>query len=157
MSPEKPAVLFVCLGNICRSPLAEAAFRAEAERIGLAVEIDSAGTGSWHVGEPPDRRAQAVARRYGVEIGHCRARQVTRDDFSRFTHVVALDESVLVTLHRLRPRGAPAEVKLLLDYVDGRAGEGVADPYYGGDDGFEITWADVTSGAAALARRIAGG
>jgi protein-tyrosine phosphatase len=154
--PKKFAVLFVCLGNICRSPLAEGAFRAEAARLGLDVEIDSAGTGSWHVGEPPDRRAQAVARRHGVDIGRCRARQVGRDDFSRFTHVVALDESVLVTLQRIRPRNASAEVALLLDYVDGRAGEGVADPYYGGDDGFEITWADVTSGAAALARRIAG-
>ncbi|MTW16012.1 low molecular weight phosphotyrosine protein phosphatase [Rhodoplanes serenus] len=152
---EKPAVLFVCLGNICRSPLAEAAFRAEAERIGLDVAIDSAGTGHWHVGEPPDRRAQAVARRHGVEIGHCRARQVTRDDFHRFTHVVALDASVLSTLERLRPVGSPAVLRLLLDEVDGRAGEGVADPYYGGPEGFEITWADVTSGAAALARRIA--
>ncbi|MFL9824809.1 low molecular weight protein-tyrosine-phosphatase [Rhodoplanes sp. SY1] len=155
--PQKPAVLFVCLGNICRSPLAEGAFRAEADRLGLDVAVDSAGTGGWHVGEPPDRRAQAVARRYGVDIGQCRARQVGRDDFSRFTHVVALDESVLVTLRRIRPRDATAEIRLLLDYVDGRAGEGVADPYYGGDDGFEITWADVTSGAAALARRIAGG
>lgn len=155
--PQTPAVLFVCLGNICRSPLAEGAFRAEADRLGLTVTIDSAGTGSWHVGEPPDRRAQAVARRYGVDIGQCRARQVTRADFSRFTHVVALDESVLAALHRLRPRDAVAEVALLLDYVEGRAGQGVADPYYGGDDGFEITWADVTRGAAALARRIAGG
>ncbi|RAI44502.1 low molecular weight protein-tyrosine-phosphatase [Rhodoplanes roseus] len=153
---QQPAVLFVCLGNICRSPLAEAAFRAAAERIGLDVAIDSAGTGDWHVGEPPDRRAQAVAGRYGIDIGHCRARQVTREDFSRFSHVVALDGAVLASLLRLRPAGAPAEVKLLLDYVDGRAGEGVADPYYGGEDGFEITWADVSSGAAALARRIAG-
>src|ERR1700730_6260760 len=76
--PRKPAVLFVCLGNICRSPLAEAAFRAEVVRMGLDVEVDSAGTGGWHVGKPPDRRAQAVARRYGIDISLHRARQVTR-------------------------------------------------------------------------------
>jgi len=75
---EKPAVLFVCLGNICRSPLAEAAFRAEAARAGFDVDVDSAGTGDWHVGEPPDRRAQATARRYGIDIGHYRGRQVRR-------------------------------------------------------------------------------
>ena len=145
------------MGNICRSPLAEGVLANLADRDGVSrqLTIDSAGTGHWHVGEPPDRRAQAVARRYGVEIGHCRARQVTRDDFRRFTHVVALDDSVRAALERLRPAGGTAELRLLLDYVDGRAGEGVADPYYGGPEGFEITWADVTRGAAALARRIA--
>ena len=85
------AVLFVCLGNICRSPLAEAAFRAEAARIGLVVEVDSAGTGNWHRGEPPDPRACAVAKRHGIDIRSYRARQVTRADFRRFTHLVALD------------------------------------------------------------------
>ena len=80
---SKIAVLFVCLGNICRSPLAEAAFRMEAERLGLTVEVDSAGTGGWHAGEPPDRRAQAVARRNGVDIGGYRARQVREEDFAR--------------------------------------------------------------------------
>ena len=100
--PRKPAVLFVCLGNICRSPLAEAAFRAEVVRIGLDVEVDSAGTGDWHVGKPPDRRAQAVAKRYGIDIRH-RARQVTRHDFQRFSHLVALDLQNLATLEAMRP------------------------------------------------------
>ncbi|NVO12828.1 MAG: low molecular weight phosphotyrosine protein phosphatase [Rhodoplanes sp.] len=153
---QKPAVLFVCLGNICRSPLAEAAFRVEAARRGLDVEVDSAGTGHWHVGEPPDRRAQETARRHGAEIGQQRARQVTRDDFRRFTHIVALDLPVLSALRRLRPENGIAELALLLDHVEGRRGQPVADPYYGDDDGFETTWADVTSGAAALARKIAG-
>jgi protein-tyrosine phosphatase len=153
---QKPAVLFVCLGNICRSPLAEAAFRVEAGRLGLDVEVDSAGTGHWHVGEPPDSRAQAIARRYGVEIAHQRARQVTRDDFRRFNHIVALDMPVLSALRRLRPENGIAELALLLDHVEGRRGQAVADPYYGDEAGFEITWADVTSGAAALARKIAG-
>jgi len=149
------SVLFVCLGNICRSPLAEAAFRAEAERIGLDAEADSAGTGDWHVGNPPDRRAQAVALRNGVDISGLRGRQVRAEDFDRFDHVVALDESNLRNLEKLRPAGARAALSLLLDHVPGRAGEAVADPYYGDDAGFDVTWADVTAGARGLAERIA--
>ena len=106
---SKIAVLFVCLGNICRSPLAEAAFRLEAGRLGLAVEVDSAGTGGWHQGEPPDRRAQAAARRNGVDIGGYRARQVKAEDFVRYTHIVAMDADNLVNLERLRPPDAQAE------------------------------------------------
>ena len=153
--PRKPAVLFVCLGNICRSPLAEAAFRAEVVRIGLDVEVDSAGTGDWHLGKPPDRRAQAVANRYGIDISLHRARQATRQDFQRFSHIVALDLQTLAVLEAMRPADGAAELSLLLDYVEGRKGEAVADPYYGKVAGFEVTWADVTIGAEALARRIA--
>lgn len=155
--PERLAVLFVCLGNICRSPLAEAAFRIEAARLRLDAEIDSAGTGHWHAGEPPDRRAQAVARRNGADIGGYRARQVVRADFSRFTHIVALDTDNLSHLQRMRPANATARLSLLLDHVAGREGEAVADPYYGDESGFDIAWADVVSGARALAERIAGG
>lgn len=148
-------VLFVCLGNICRSPLAEGAFRAEAERLGLDVEVDSAGTGDWHVGHPPDRRAQAAASRNGVDIAGLRARQVSPDDFERFDHVVALDAQNLADLLALRPRDARARVLLLLDIVPGREGEAVADPYYGDDRDFDIAWADVSAGARALAHEIA--
>jgi protein-tyrosine phosphatase len=151
---SKPAVLFVCLGNICRSPLAEAAFRAEAGRQGIAVDIDSAGTGDWHEGEPPDRRAQAVAKRHGADISGLRARQVTRQDFYQFSHIVALDGENLADLAKLRPKDATAALSLLLDHVPGREGEAVADPYYGDQSGFEITWRDVAAGAAGLARRI---
>lgn len=150
-------ILFVCLGNICRSPLAEAAFRGEAERLGLDVEVDSAGTGEWHVGNPPDRRAQSVARRNGVDISHLRGRQVTREDFRRFDHVVAMDRENLLELRRLQPDGGQARLSLLLDHVPGRLGQPVADPYYGGPEGFETTWRDVVEGARALARKIAGG
>jgi low molecular weight protein-tyrosine phosphatase len=144
-------VLFVCLGNICRSPLAEAAFRAEAERLGLDAEADSAGTGGWHAGEPPDRRAIAAARRNGVDISHLEARQVTPGDFERFDHIVALDEENLADLEALRPAGSRARLSLLLDHVPGRQGQAVADPYYGGDSHFDVTWRDVTEGARGLA------
>ena len=150
-------VLFVCLGNICRSPLAETAFRAEAERLGLNVEIDSAGTGSWHIGQPPDRRAQEVARQYGAEIGHLRGRQVTPDDFHRFDHVVAMDRQNLAELRRVQPGESGARLSLLLDHVPGREGEAVGDPYYGGQEGFEETWRDILEGAKALARKLANG
>ena len=151
----KHAVLFVCLGNICRSPLAEAAFRLEAERAGLDVEIDSAGTGHWHVGEAPDRRARAVAWRHGIDIGTYRARQVHQDDFRRFSHIVALDSQNLAALRALKPKDGTAAISLLLDHVQGREGEAVADPYYGGEEGFEVTWADAALGAQALARLLA--
>jgi protein-tyrosine phosphatase len=147
-------VLFVCLGNICRSPLAEAAFRAEAARIGLKAEVDSAGTGGWHRGEPPDRRATAAARRNGVDISHLRARQVRPDDFDRFDIIIALDGENLADLNALRPAGSRARLSLLLDHVPGRAGEAVADPYYGGDGDFDITWRDVTEAARALADEL---
>lgn len=149
------SVLFVCLGNICRSPLAEAAFRREAERVGLEVEVDSAGTGDWHVGSPPDRRAAAVAAKNGVDISRLRARQVRADDFHRFDHVVALDRANLDHLRRMKPEAAKAELSLLLDHVPGREGEAVADPYYGDSEHFDVAWADVAAGASALARRIA--
>jgi protein-tyrosine phosphatase len=151
----KSSVLFVCLGNICRSPLAEAAFRRESERLGLDLEIDSAGTGDWHIGYPPDPRAAAVAARNGVDISNLRARQVTSDDFRRFDHIVALDADNLRDLERLRPAGGKARLSLLLDHVQGREGQAVADPYHGEDAAFDATWRHVTEGAAALARRLA--
>ncbi len=153
----KSSVLFVCLGNICRSPLAEAAFRREAERLGLEVEIDSAGTGDWHIGYPPDPRAAAVAARNGIDISKLEARLVTAEDFRRFDHIVALDPNNLRDLERLRPADGKARLSLLLDHVEGRKGQAVADPYYGDDSHFDIAWDDVSAGAEALSRRIAAG
>lgn len=148
------SVLFVCLGNICRSPLAEAALKAEVERRGVDVEVDSAGTGDWHLNHPPDARAVAVAARHGIDIGHRRARLVTADDFARFDHIVALDRENLANLKAMQPPGSKARLSLLLDHVPGREGEPVADPFYGDSSHFDITWADVTAGAAALAARL---
>jgi protein-tyrosine phosphatase len=150
----KTRILFVCLGNICRSPLAEAAFRAEADRLGLDVEVDSAGTGGWHAGQPPDRRAIAAARRNGVDIGHLRARRVQADDFDRFDHIVALDRENLDDLGAIAPAAGRARLSLLLDHVPGREGQAVADPYYGGDADFDATWRDVALGASGLAGRL---
>ena len=147
-------LLFVCLGNICRSPLAEAALRVEAERLRLDLIVDSAGTGDWHVGDPPDRRAQAVALRHGIDISSYRGRQVKAADFRRFTHIVALDHENLSNLRRLAPADDAAELSLLLDHVPGREGQPVADPYFGDDDGFDATWAEVAAGAAFLAARL---
>ena len=149
-----PAILFVCLGNICRSPLAEAAFRARAAAAGLEARTDSAGTGSWHIGEPPDRRAQTTALRHGVDISRYRGRQVEPADFRRFTHIFALDHDNLANLERSTPEDATAEVGLLLDLVDDLKGRPVADPYYGADDGFEVTWAQVDAAAQALVARL---
>lgn len=141
------SVLFVCLGNICRSPLAEAALRHECADTELKVIIDSAGTGDWHVGQPPDERAQAVAARNGVDIGHLRARQVTASDFHDFDHLIAMDNQNLRDLTAMRPANSATRLSLLFDHIDGRAGEDVADPYYGEEDGFDQTWAEVTEAA----------
>ncbi|WP_271078653.1 low molecular weight protein-tyrosine-phosphatase [Aurantiacibacter sp. MUD61] len=151
---DMPSVLFVCLGNICRSPMAEGALRVATRDAGLDVEIDSAGTGGWHLGNPPDSRAIATAREKGVDISGLRARQVTEKDFTRFTHIFALDAQNLVDLQRLAPADGTAEVALLLDIVPGREGDAVADPYYGDADGFEITWSDVSSAADAIVRLL---
>jgi len=149
-----PSILFVCLGNICRSPLAEGALRAEAQRRGLDLIVDSAGTGDWHAGEPPDERAVAVAARNGVDISPLRARQVTRADFTRFDHIVALDHDNLKNLRRLAPANATAALSLLLDHVPLREGQAVADPWFGDAAGFDVTWAEVTAAARGLAERL---
>ena len=149
------SVLFVCLGNICRSPLAEAALREEACRRELALVIDSAGTGGWHAGEPPDRRAVAAARRNGVDITGQRARQVRAEDFFEFSEIVALDRSILRELSQIAPWGATARLSLLLDYVAGREGQSVEDPWYGDDEDFDLTWSEVTRASTGLADWIA--
>lgn len=152
---HKPAFLFVCLGNICRSPLAEAAFRAAAEAAGVDAIADSAGTGDWHVGSRPDRRSIAVAAKHGIDIAGQRARQVARADFERFDHILALDPQNLADLRRFAPAGGGrARLRLLLDVVPGWEGQGVDDPYYGGPDGFDRTWDEVRTAADMLVRAL---
>jgi protein-tyrosine phosphatase len=150
---SQPSILFVCLGNICRSPLAEAALRAQAVAAGVAMTIDSAGTGDWHAGRPPDPRAQETARKHGLDISRYRARQVVTEDFHRFGHIFALDQQNLKDLRRIEPSRHIAEVGLLMDLVPGRKGTAVIDPYYGDEDDFERAWADVSAAAERLVQR----
>lgn len=151
---SQPAVLFVCLGNICRSPMAEAAFRAAAVEAGLAVTIDSAGTGSWHVGNPPDPRAQAQALVHGIDISKYRARQVSEEDFTKYGQIYALDPQNLQDLKRMAPRRTLAKLGLLMDLVPGREGSAVIDPYYGNEDDFADAWDDVNTAARRLVARM---
>ena len=133
------SVIFVCLGNICRSPLAEGIARKYAQDRGLDLTIDSAGTGNWHAGEAPCDHSIAIAREHGVEIGHLRARQVKREDFERFDLVIALDESNYNDLKRM---GA-SPVKL---GVYGHEGQDVPDPYFfKGYEGFEKVFTMIES------------
>ncbi len=146
-------VLFVCTGNICRSPSAEGFFRALVEREGLSgvIETDSAGTGAWHVGEPPDRRSQAAARRRGVELAELRARKVELADFRRFDLIIAMDQGHLTALQRMVPaEQPPGVVTLFLSYLDNPPMLDVPDPYYGGETGFEYVLDLIENGCAGL-------
>ena len=134
MTARKLRVLMVCLGNICRSPTAEVVLRERLRAGGLAdrVQVDSAGTGSWHVGSPPDARSQRHALRRGYDLSALRARKVVDADFSRFDLLLAMDHDNLADLERLRPDGGGANAELLLF-----ATTEVPDPYAGGPDGFD--------------------
>jgi protein-tyrosine phosphatase len=135
-------ILFVCLGNICRSPTAEGVMRALVREAGLeeSIELDSAGTGGWHVGSPPDERATATARARGITLEDA-ARQVRREDFEDFELIVAMDSSNLAELRRLAPdEQARSRVRMLREFDPDSAGTrdlDVPDPYYGGPGGFD--------------------
>ncbi|MGH8224794.1 MAG: low molecular weight protein-tyrosine-phosphatase [Gammaproteobacteria bacterium] len=130
-------VLFVCMGNICRSPLAAAALRVHASAAGLQVEIESAGTHDYHVGEGADPRAIAAGRRRGYDLSDHRARQVAEDDFERCDYVLAMDRANLVRLRRLAPVAYVERLALLLAFAPDAGVEEVPDPYYGGAQAFE--------------------
>lgn len=147
----RTSVLFVCLGNICRSPLAEGIFLHLVEEAGLGekFEIDSAGTGSWHVGEAPDARASLVASQHGVDLPS-RARQLTEADLEHFDYVIAMDRENLRNIERMADAtGSDAHVKLLRDYDPEGEGE-VPDPYYGGASGFETVYSMVMRSCQSL-------
>ena len=150
-------VLFVCVGNICRSPTAEGVFRQRLQARGLAgcIEADSAGTTAYHVGEAPDTRAQRAARRRGYDLSGIRARQVVTDDFSRYDLLLAMDGGVLSALRRAAPDALRGRVRRFMDFASHDAGGDVPDPYYGGGDGFERVLdmiEDGTDGLVALVR-----
>ena len=134
--------------------MAEGAFRAAALEHGPACHVDSAGTASYHLGNAPDPRAVAVAHAHGVTISDQSARQIERDDFYRFDHIIALDRANLEDIKARAPRGATARLSMLLDAVDGRAGEPVPDPYYGTRDDFERVWELIDQGVRAQVLRL---
>lgn len=128
-------VLFVCLGNICRSPTAEGVFRDAIAQKGLSIETDSAGTAAYHIGKGPDPRSQRVAEEYGYSIADLRARQATAEDFHAFDWIFAMDHQNWLDLEAIRPADSKARLVRLLDLPDGDLGD-VPDPYYGGEEGF---------------------
>lgn len=131
----------VCLGNICRSPMAEGVLRHLAKERGLSIETDSAGTGDYHLGEPPDPRAQAAMRRQGLDISDLRARQFVREDFERFDVILAMDADNLRNVRRLAPTEAQArKAVLLMDHAPQHPLREVPDPYFGGDEGFDAVF-----------------
>jgi protein-tyrosine phosphatase len=150
-------VLFVCLGNICRSPTAEAVVRELARRgpAALTLEVDSAGTHGYHAGSPPDERAIAAARRRGIDMSGLRARVVEEADFERFDLVLAMDSAVYERLRRMAPRQREDRVRLFLEFAPGLAQRDVPDPYYGGMTGFEQVLDLVEEGARGLLAALA--
>ena len=151
----KTRILFVCLGNICRSPLAEAVAARDFARAGLDIAVASAGTGDWHVGGPADPRALAVARAHGYTLDAHRARQVVIDDFNRYDWLLAMDRANLAALRALRPTDAPARVSLLLDAAGIDAEGEVPDPYFGDDTGFDDVLNLLQGAIDALGPRLA--
>jgi protein-tyrosine phosphatase len=138
------SVCFVCLGNICRSPTAEGVMRHQVEQGKLAdrIRIDSAGTGDWHIGQPPDERAQRAARRRGYSLSALRGRQIAASDFEQFDLLIAMDDMNVAALQQVCPPAQRDKIRLLMEFVppaDSRWADAreVSDPYFGGDEGFE--------------------
>ncbi len=147
---EKIKVLFCCMGNICRSPTAQGVFQALVEKEGLQdrIEVDSAGTHAYHVGEPPDRRAQETAHKRGFDLSDQRARRAVAEDFLLFDYVVAMDQDNYHALYAICPEGMEEKIHLLMDYAPSFRTREVPDPYYGGPSGFEQVF-DMVEAAAA--------
>jgi protein-tyrosine phosphatase len=152
----KIKILFVCMGNICRSPTAEAVFRRYVEQAGLAdtIEIDSAGTHDYHIGKAPDPRTCQAALQRGYDMSDLRGRQVEASDFSRFDYVLAMDEANLSILQRLRPHDAQSHLGLFLQFAQKHNVREVPDPYFGGAQGFEQVLDLVEDAANGLLQHI---
>ena len=133
------AVCFVCLGNICRSPSAEAVMLHQVAQAKLAdrIVVDSAGTGDWHIGQPPDERAQRAAKRRGYDLSSLRGRQIAADDFARFDLLIAMDDANAAALAQICPPEHRDKIRLLMEFATRDDSRVVVDPYFGGDEGFE--------------------
>lgn len=153
---DKVRVLFVCLGNICRSPTAEGVFRQVVEASGLhqRIDIDSCGTESWHAGKAPDPRAMAAALRRGVDISGLRARQLVAQDLDEFDFILTMDRQNLADVRDVWHQNGGAEPELFLRYADAPAVQEVPDPYYGGDQGFETVLDLIESASRGLLQEI---
>lgn len=148
----KHRILFLCLGNICRSPMAEGVFRhlVESKGLGQSFDIDSAGMGAWHAGDPPDERGQQTLRNRGIDISGQRARQVRADDFEKFDLLVGMDRSNREALLGFAPEQYAHRVRLLLEFAPGTGVEEVPDPYYGGASGFDKVFDLIDAGTKGL-------
>jgi low molecular weight protein-tyrosine phosphatase len=153
---KKVSVVFVCMGNICRSPTAEAVFRHFVESAGLSahIDVDSAGTHDYHIGDPPDQRTQRAARQRGYDMGALRGRQVEAGDFHRFDYVLAMDRGNLAILQNLAPPDSGIQAQLFLEFARHHAESEVPDPYYGSEDGFERVLDMVEDAAQGLLQEI---
>lgn len=149
-------VLFVCMGNICRSPTAQGVFEELLRREGLAahIHVDSAGTHAYHAGSAPDPRAQAAAKRRGIDLGPQAARQVRHEDFEHFDYILAMDHENLALLREMCPEQHDHKLALMLEYAPHLGLEEVPDPYYGGSAGFDRVLDMVGEAAEGLARAI---
>lgn len=156
---RKINILFVCMGNICRSPTAEGVMRALVEQQNMTerIRIDSAGTHGYHVGNPPDGRAQKAAALRGVDLSGLRARRVVEEDFATFDLILAMDRDNLNLLKQSCPKEHFGKLGLFLDYAAGHKGQEVPDPYYGGGDGFELVLDLVERVASGLMATIMSG
>ena len=152
---DKVAVLFVCMGNICRSPTAHGVFQAMVDEQGLGerIMVDSAGTHGYHIGSPPDTRSQHSARLRGVDLSALQARQFESEDFLDFDFLLAMDHSNLSHMSSLRPERARARLDLMLEYSEKFKQTEVPDPYFG-NDGFELVFDMISDASAGLLRHI---
>jgi protein-tyrosine phosphatase len=149
---NRVSVCFVCLGNICRSPTAEGVMKRLVADAGLAerIHVDSAGTGDWHVGEAPDERAQQAAAQRGYDLSVLRARQIDADDFGRFDLIVAMDDANVSALQQRCPGAHREKIRLMMEFAPQPSSRVVADPYFGGADGFEMVLDQCEAACAGL-------
>ena len=152
------SVLFVCLGNICRSPTAHAVFESMVESEGLTnrITVDSAGTGDWHLGHGPDERTAALAAERGYDLSELRARLVDEQDFNQFDYIIAMDNENLSNLRAMCPQDYDGQLSLLLDYSHQSDTSEVPDPYYGGENGFALVLDLVEEACSGLLAHIRG-
>ena len=156
MSPTKPVrVLFVCMGNICRSPTAHGVFQSlvEKEGLGSAIQVDSAGTHSYHIGSPPDSRSQATARQRGLDLSGLSARRFVSADFNGFDYLLGMDHANIADMRAIKPEDASARLQLMLEYSQRFTEAEVPDPYFG-DDGFELVFDMIDDAAGGLLQHI---